>query len=116
MWPITTHPLVIGRRADCDIVVTDSYVSRHQCEIWLSERGVQLRNLSRTNPTVINNGLMLEPVLDLQVGDRVSVGPCKFLLTTEESLPMERQKLAPSRRPRTNETKDGTTLFIQQLS
>ncbi len=76
----------IGRDPDtCDLVVEDSTVSRKHARLNKTTEGVYLKNLSRVNPTLINEAEKTEPVL-LQEGDRIQVGNTVFVYS-EEAIP-----------------------------
>ena len=45
-------PLLIGRGADCDISIPSGHVSRHDCELFLQNQALCLRDVS-TNGTVV---------------------------------------------------------------
>ncbi len=76
----------IGRDPDtCDLVVEDSTVSRKHARLNKTPEGVYLKNLSRVNPTLVNDEERTEPVL-LKEGDKVQVGNTVFLYS-EEAMP-----------------------------
>lgn len=76
----------IGRDPDtCDLVLEDSTVSRKHARLNKTPEGVYLKNLSRVNPTLINDAELTEPVL-LKEGDKVQVGNTIFLYS-EEAVP-----------------------------
>ena len=74
-WPqtfnvIDERPIVVGRRRDCDIVLTDKMVSRQHAEIYVDQGAFQLHNLSRTNPVYIYTRQKLMP------GQSISLKSC----------------------------------------
>lgn len=61
----------VGTADDCDLVLQDDTVSRHHCEIELTEAGYRIRDLDSTNGTRANG---------LQVQDAGGTGPIELLL------------------------------------
>ncbi len=77
---------IIGRDPDeADFVIEDSTVSRKHARLSKAPEGVYLKNLSRVNPTLVNDEEHDDRVL-LKEGDRVQVGNTVFLFS-EEALP-----------------------------
>lgn len=75
---------VIGRDPDtCDFVIEDGTVSRKHVRLNKTPEGVYLKNLSRINPTLINDEERTGTVL-LNEGDRVQIGNTVFLYSQEE--------------------------------
>lgn len=75
---------IIGRDPDtCDFVIEDSTVSRKHARLTKSAEGIYLKNLSRVNPTLVNDAEYNEPML-LKEGDRIQVGNTVFLFSEEE--------------------------------
>ena len=74
---------VLGRdEAEADLVLPDASVSRRHARITRTPDGLLLKNLSRTNPTLVND----EPVKEhlLQDKDRIQIGASTFLFSSEE--------------------------------
>ena len=65
--------LVIGRRSDSDIVLTDPYVSRRHARLVRQDRGYRVVDLDSTHGTFVNGKRVQERVL--QPGDRIRTGP-----------------------------------------
>ncbi|MES2273073.1 MAG: FHA domain-containing protein, partial [Chlamydiota bacterium] len=77
---------VIGRDPDeAAFVIEDSTVSRKAAKLTRTDEGITLKNLSKVNPTLINDVSHSEPVL-LNEGDRVQIGNSVFLFS-EKPLP-----------------------------
>lgn len=77
---------VVGRDPDtCDFYLEDSTVSRKHAKITKSPEGILLKNLSRVNPTLVNDEEHAKAVL-LKEGDRVQIGGSTFLFS-EEAVP-----------------------------
>lgn len=72
--------LLIGRRADCDIVVDDPRASSIHCLVVLGRDGPELRSLGR-NPTLVND--TAETSAQLVHGDVVEVPGLRFRLLDE---------------------------------
>lgn len=74
----------IGRDPDtCDLIVEDSTVSRKHARLNKTPEGVYLKNLSRVNPSLVNDEEKAEPVL-LKEGDRIQVGNTIFIYSEKE--------------------------------
>jgi type III secretion system YscD/HrpQ family protein len=77
---------IIGRSSDvADLVVDDSTVSRKHAKLNQTAEGIFLTNLSKVNPTLINNEESKDPTL-LKEGDHVQIGETTFLFS-EEKIP-----------------------------
>lgn len=75
---------IIGRDPDAaDFVVDDSTVSRKHARLMKGAEGIYLKNLSRVNPTLVNEEKIEDSVL-LKEGDRVQVGNTLFLFSEKE--------------------------------
>ena len=69
---VDRRSVVIGRSADCDVVVDDRNVSRRHAELARDGDSFVLRDLDSTNGTAVNGRRVREaPVSE---GDRVTVG------------------------------------------
>jgi type III secretion system YscD/HrpQ family protein len=83
---------VIGRDPEsADFVIEDNTVSRRHARLTKTEGGIYLKNLSRVNPTLVNDEEKREPVL-LKEGDRVQIGNTVFLYSEEEIPQVEPKK------------------------
>ncbi len=76
---VPAHGATIGRSRDCDIVLTDSNVSRHHAEIAPSGQSWLVRDLGSTNGLRVN-GRRVEGPHPLEHGDQLEVGtvPVRF--------------------------------------
>lgn len=84
---------VIGRDPEtCDLVIEDSTVSRKHARLNKTSDGIYLKNLSRTNPALVNDTEVTGPALLLKEGDRVQIGNTVFLFSEEEIPKMEESK------------------------
>ncbi len=66
----------IGRLSECDVVLSDSNVSRRHAEVRPSGTGYVLADLGSTNGTRINGALVKERVLS--DGDEITVGSTRL--------------------------------------
>src|SRR3990167_8376659 len=79
---------IIGRDPDgADFLIEDSTVSRKHARLTKNFNGIYLENLSKVNPTLINNEEIEEPTL-LKEGDLIQIGNTVFLFS-EKELPKE---------------------------
>ncbi|MBU6383556.1 MAG: type III secretion system inner membrane ring subunit SctD [Verrucomicrobia bacterium] len=70
---------IIGRDPDAsDLVIEDGTVSRKHVRLNKTPDGIYFKNLSRTNPALVNDAEFSEPVL-LKEGDRIQIGSTTFL-------------------------------------
>jgi hypothetical protein len=70
--PLGEQPLVIGRNADCGIVVADARASRQHAEIRAQGNGFVVHDLDSMNGTLVNGTAIREhPLAD---GDEVRLG------------------------------------------
>jgi hypothetical protein len=71
-WTGGQEDLLVGRRADCDIVLTDPSVSRRHARLRFRDGHWILHDLESTNGTLVND----VPVVrcELRAGDLVALG------------------------------------------
>jgi serine/threonine protein kinase len=67
---------IIGRAADCDLVLRDDEVSKHHCQIVLGPGEVVVEDLGSTNGTIVNGETVERAVL--HEGDRLSIAGHTF--------------------------------------
>lgn len=73
-WELTVSDSVtIGRSQNCDIILTDSSVSREHCRISIVGNRLVLSDLESTNKTIIN-GVGVVNECPIQPGDRLKIG------------------------------------------
>jgi pSer/pThr/pTyr-binding forkhead associated (FHA) protein len=70
--PLDT-PIVIGRSAEADITIADSFVSSRHSRVTPSAAGPVVEDLGSTNGTVLNGGTVSRPTT-LKKGDRLTLG------------------------------------------
>ena len=51
--PLGVHPLVIGTSAECDLSVMDPRMSRRHCQLRITGRGVEIRDLDSKNGVLL---------------------------------------------------------------
>ncbi|MBS0196330.1 MAG: FHA domain-containing protein [Planctomycetes bacterium] len=79
--PLKKAVQVIGRQTDCQLRIPSANVSRHHCEVIVSDSGVSLRDLGSSNGTFVNK----QRIQQAQVapGDLVSLGGLVFVLRVD---------------------------------
>lgn len=78
------NPFVVGRGADCDLVLNSRSVSRRHLEFKLKRAGLTIKDLGSRNGSIVN-GVAIEPNTRVVIksGDVIQVG--KFKLSVNES-------------------------------
>lgn len=74
--------LVIGRKKDCDIVVTETTISRQHARIEIMENSWHVTDLDSSNGTFVNGKRVA--VSELKNGDELRTGSIPFLVEIEE--------------------------------
>lgn len=87
-WVID-RDLIIGRDADCDIVIPDRQVSRHHAKVTKSPNGVLLEDLGSKNGTYLNNQPISE-VSKLIEADEIAIAFTQtfLFLSSDATLPL----------------------------
>ena len=98
-WPLTQTQVVIGRSADCDLVIPDRQVSRYHARIRRAESGFMLEDLRSKNGTHLNGQRISEPAR-LQDGDIIQVALAVRLafLGSEATVPLGAEPAGPARK------------------
>ncbi len=86
--------LVIGRDADCDIVIPDRQVSRQHARITKGNNGVILEDLGSKNGTFLNNQVLSEPVR-LVEADEIAIALTQTFLFLSSDATMPLSDLPP---------------------
>jgi two-component system cell cycle response regulator len=73
----------IGRHATCQIQVSQRLVSTVHAEIRRNEHGVIIEDLNSTNGTLVNKGLLKQPI-PLGAGDLIKIGNTVFKYVDKE--------------------------------
>lgn len=88
-WTIREE-IVIGRDADCEIIVADRKVSRKHARFYSTPEGAFIEDLDSKNGTHLNSKLIDQPAL-LKDGDIVQVALAQqfVYLSSDATLPLE---------------------------
>jgi pSer/pThr/pTyr-binding forkhead associated (FHA) protein len=88
-WVID-EAIMIGRDAECDIVILDRQVSHYQARLMPSKNGIILEDLGSKNGT-FRNGIRLSESVVLQDGDLVQVALVQhfIFLISDATIPLE---------------------------
>jgi pSer/pThr/pTyr-binding forkhead associated (FHA) protein len=78
---LTKPRTVIGRRADCDLRIPLSSVSRQHCELTFEGGQLLLRDLGSSNGTYHNNTRVQQQAIS--AGDELTVGPVIFTVVID---------------------------------
>lgn len=73
-------PVVIGRQSDCDIELTQTYVSRRHAEVRRSGNGFVIVDLESANGTLVNGSRVTER--RLADGDTIEIGTVQLRFET----------------------------------
>ena len=101
-WLLGEDTTILGRGADCDVIIDDRQTSRYHARIVSSESGYMLEDLESKNGTFLNGHAVGGPV-QLQDGDEIgiafaakltfvdvwSTAPLVFDVTDEASLEID---------------------------
>jgi len=71
---LTATDIVIGREAECDLVLAHDWVSRRHCRLCQHGEGWQLEDLGSCNGVCLN-GVRVEGTVPLASGDLIAIGP-----------------------------------------
>lgn len=80
LWVMDETGLLLGRDVSCDVQLTDTVVSRHQCRVILREKQLRLEDTGSRNPTLVNGIPVTQATLC--AGDTLTLGHCTFLVST----------------------------------
>jgi predicted Zn finger-like uncharacterized protein len=80
---ITKTPFVIGR-ANGDLIIPDTEVSRTHCQIEIDEEKIVLKDLGSTNGTYFQENKINEVNLDDKSEFRIGKTSLMFIITSEE--------------------------------
>jgi pSer/pThr/pTyr-binding forkhead associated (FHA) protein len=74
-WTLDRDVMVIGRGADCDIILPERAVSRHHARVERRYQGYFLIDLGSRNGTAVNGQEVTQPY-SLQDGDEIQIALC----------------------------------------
>jgi pSer/pThr/pTyr-binding forkhead associated (FHA) protein len=75
---------VIGRRRDCTLRIPSSEISRQHCRLTIASTSVTVEDLDSVNGTYVN-GRRIGSKATLRSGDRLELGPVRFLVEYEKT-------------------------------
>ena len=83
IYPLNETKLVIGRSVEADLNLLDPLVSRKHCVIENRQDGFVLRNVSTTNPLLLND----KPVTEkrLYTGDQIRIGSATLAFISDRA-------------------------------
>lgn len=81
--PVNKSEYVLGRNADCDLVLNDHSVSRRHCRILFRREEPWLVDLESSNGTWVN-GIKVEEERPLRHGDILKLGKLEFKFSSNE--------------------------------
>jgi hypothetical protein len=71
-WLLQDDTTVLGRGADCDVIIDDRKASRHHARIFFTAEGYMLEDLGSKNGTFLNGSTLKEAAL-LHDGDEIGI-------------------------------------------
>ena len=84
--------MIIGRRDDCDIVLSHPRTQRQYARMTVDTRGVTVKGLSRRSGIEVNgNPLALEDEARVVLGDAITMGVYRLGLLETAAIPAEQQ-------------------------
>jgi pSer/pThr/pTyr-binding forkhead associated (FHA) protein len=72
---------MIGRGADCQVILDDDYVSTRHARVVAGENGIYLEDLGSTNGTYVN-GIRITVPTTITLADTVRIGKTVLKLET----------------------------------
>ncbi|MEM1212921.1 MAG: FHA domain-containing protein [Planctomycetota bacterium] len=80
-FAVNKDRIVVGRKANCDLRIPLTSVSRQHCELRLDGDQIKLRDLGSSNGTFHNSIRVQEAALS--AGDEVVIGPVVFTVVVD---------------------------------
>ena len=90
--PLSAAKIVMGRNADCGIVINVPAVSREHAVIHRVHGQYYLEDLKSRNHTFINNEIAAQEPTLLRDRDRIRICDCEFLFLEQTQIPDEMRK------------------------
>ena len=89
-WVLESQELIIGRGAECQLVIPDRQVSRHHARIYRTKGGYVIEDLGSKNGTHVN-GISVHEGVILQDGDVIQIALAMKLIYvgTEATIPLK---------------------------
>jgi pSer/pThr/pTyr-binding forkhead associated (FHA) protein len=84
VYRVKSDETVIGRKRDCDLTIPSPEVSRRHCLLSIHKGSVSVEDLESVNGTYVN-GHRITAKMVLRPGDRLEVGPSRFVVEYEIS-------------------------------
>ena len=99
IYPLNKTKLVIGRSVEADLNLLDPLVSRKHCVIENRQDGFVVRNVSTTNPLLLND----KPIAEkrLYTGDQIRVGSATLAFISDrarDEKKLDAKMLSPNKR------------------
>jgi pSer/pThr/pTyr-binding forkhead associated (FHA) protein len=85
-FPLVDKALCIGKGSDCDIMLTDSAVSKQHLELRLDRGAIRVRDLGSTNGTFIGAKRVVDSVV--RCGTIVKIGRTRLELRGQTPAPL----------------------------
>ena len=104
--PLKKSKLVIGRSVEADLNLPDPLVSRKHCVIEQRDGEFLIRNVSTTNPLLLNEVAIAEK--RLYTGDQIKIGNTNLAFISDRSEDGRKIEIEPG----TQETKSGLGFWI----
>jgi S1-C subfamily serine protease len=97
-YPLTKQNMLIGRGADNDIVVIDSFASRRHARIKWHQGTLCIVDLASTNGTMLNNKKLDSHIpYPLKEGDVITIGDFMLTLLVRKGVQYDQTNVAPPR-------------------
>src|SRR5262245_37260776 len=88
---ISGDTALLGKHADCDVVLDDSMVSRRHARIRLEGKRIVVEDLGSTNGTEVG-GKPLQGARIAEAGEEIRIGPFSILATVREQADVPRPR------------------------
>jgi signal transduction histidine kinase/pSer/pThr/pTyr-binding forkhead associated (FHA) protein len=79
---VGTDGVIVGRASDCDVVLSDSMVSRHHARFWVEDKLLKVEDLGSRNGVLVNGERVTR--LRVEEGDNILVGTHEFVVAPRE--------------------------------